>query len=60
MKKIWSEEQVSKLNEYQNKGEFHSFTCDCGEVLMATVEGWRCPNCPGFHQDWAHSFMFGE
>jgi endogenous inhibitor of DNA gyrase (YacG/DUF329 family) len=61
---IWTDEQVAKLNEYQQSGRFHPFTCGqrCPDgksegVLTATVHGWVCPHC-GYTQDWAHDFMF--
>lgn len=67
----FSEEHVKKLNEYQNSGRFHPYTCDrkaetCevhqeprdyskDGVLIATTEGWICP-CGKYKQNWAHGF----
>jgi hypothetical protein len=64
----WTPREVTKLNEYQNSGYMHPFTCpnrgdghgqfngDLG-ALVATVRGWICPYCD-YTQDWAHDFMF--
>lgn len=54
---IWNQEQVDKLNRWQSDGRFHPFTCECGNVLTATVGGWVCSKCPDYHQDWAWAFM---
>lgn len=66
-KSPWTPEDVVRLNEYQNAGRFHPFTCpnrseghgefngDLG-ALVATVRGWICPFCD-YTQDWAHGFM---
>lgn len=60
-------EQVDALNAYQNAGRMHPFTCpnrgdglhrvtaDLG-ALVATVDGWVCPDCD-YTQGWAHGFM---
>jgi len=57
----WTDEQVANLNEYQQRGMFHPFTCQCphpGRVLVAERDGWKCPNgkC-GHKQTWAHIAM---
>lgn len=63
----FTEEQVERLNKYQNEGRFHPFTCcshdGCkrGEredegILIATKDGWVCP-CGKYKQNWAHDFM---
>jgi hypothetical protein len=60
----WTDEQVTALNRYQDAGEVHPFTCgnlhadSRSPVLLATPNGWRCPNptCD-YQQDWAHDFM---
>lgn len=68
--KIFTPEQVIRLNDYQSSGMFHPFTCGSGErcdashggdkgdggILVATVRGWICPWCD-YKQDWAHEFM---
>ncbi len=59
----FTEEQVERLNKYQNERRFHPFTCcsygckreDEG-ILIATKDGWVCP-CGKYKQDWAHDFM---
>jgi hypothetical protein len=64
IKAPFTDEQVKNLNEFQNSGIFHPFTCprkhaDEGDTnLVATKEGWFCPH-PGcvYTQDWAHDFM---
>jgi ribosomal protein S27AE len=58
----WTPEQVAALNDFQQRGEFHPFTCptryDNGThvVLVAHEDGWHCPACD-YRQDWAHDFM---
>ena len=55
----WTEEQTECLNNYQNAGVVHPFTCpndECGDVLVAKKSGWLCPSC-GRTQNWAHEFM---
>jgi len=65
----FSQEQVDKLNHYQQSGKFHPYTCsrtfdECevnqkprdyskDGVLIATTSGWVCP-CGRYTQDWAH------
>ncbi len=67
IKAPFTEDQVDKLNDYQESERGHPFTC-CGEdncrrplkfnngILIATTEGWICP-CGKYKQDWAHKFM---
>ncbi len=68
VKAPWTADQVASLNEYQESGVMHPFTCGGrtldGEehVLRATEEGWVCDKCPGwklkaYHQDWCHWWM---
>lgn len=59
----WTEDQVRRLNLWQQAGNVHPFTCgrDHGatqedRVLTATPEGWRCGGC-SYTQDWAFEFM---
>lgn len=70
LKAPFNDDQVEKLNKYQEHGFFHPFTCcsagteeKCerrngkGEgILIATNEGWVCP-CGEYKQNWAHTFM---
>lgn len=61
IKSPFTEDQVKNLNDYQQSGVFHPFTCgnpDCREILVATKDGWFCPveNCD-YTQDWAHEAM---
>ena len=66
----FTDEQVEKLNEFQNEGKMHPFTC-CSPsninkcmrrkrvnegLLIATNEGWVCP-CGKIKQSWAWAFM---
>lgn len=61
----WDERTVAALNAFQERGDFHPFTCprehftDGEMTLVATSEGWVCSAAPacGYTQDWAHSFM---
>lgn len=60
----WNIDQVASLNAYQSSGVFHPYTCgnrcvsDRGDdgVLVATPEGWICPEC-GYTQAWALAWM---
>lgn len=57
----WTAVEVASLNAYQAAGVMHPFTCDsddepCASVLVATTDGWICPDC-GYTQNWAHEFM---
>ncbi|WP_035796419.1 hypothetical protein [Kitasatospora mediocidica] len=61
----WTAEQVTHLNDYQQSGRIHPFTCGQRDqhpnnegVLVATENGWHCPadGCD-YTQDWAHAFM---
>lgn len=67
IKAPWTMEQVAGLQEWQNCGWVHPFTCgdradhpvvngDKG-VLIPTRTGWVCQFCD-YKQDWAHEFMF--
>ena len=50
----WTDEQVANLNRWQNAGHVHEYTCpNDGLALIATNNGWRCPNCP-YTQTWAY------
>lgn len=64
---VFTPEEVSNLNEYQQAGVMHPFTCGSGNrtdehhldgegMLVATEDGWICPYCP-YTQSWAHEFM---
>ncbi len=65
IKAPFTEDQVKKLNDYQQGEKYHPFTC-CGEygcsrslnngILIATTEGWICP-CGQYKQNWAHKYM---
>lgn len=63
---IWNEDQVKRLNEWQNNRQFHPFTCpgdhpECENQreLVATKDGWVC-QCGKYTQNWAHAFMMGD
>lgn len=58
----WSEEEVKSLNDFQEAQPLHPFTHssddgDDEELLIATSDGWRCPNHPDYDQDWAWPWM---
>jgi len=58
----FTDEQVKRLNQYQNCGHVHPFTCGndkCRAILKATRKGWVC-ECCGFTQDWAHEEMVAQ
>lgn len=58
IKAPWTPEQVKALNEFQACPSVHPYTCGgCNnrDGLVATAEGWRCPDCD-YKQDWAHEF----
>lgn len=50
-----TQELVDELNRYQKAGAFHPYTCglnrkdkyhlDRQGILVATLEGWKCPYC---------------
>jgi hypothetical protein len=55
----FTEDQVRELNAYQDRGEFHPFTCGTDSNhpnLVATANGWICTAC-AYTQNWAHGFM---
>lgn len=63
----WTADQVESLNGYQTSGYGHPYTCPDRDVntyaetlvdrgvLVATTDGWRCPDC-GYTQGWAHQW----
>lgn len=56
----WDKAQVDCLNAYQQSDLMHPFTCGadpCRAVLLATADGWICPECGEWKQNWAHDFM---
>ena len=53
----WSDEQVRSLNEYQESGFFHPFTCRCRGNLVAQQDGWICPNGCEWSQTWCWDWM---
>ncbi len=56
----WTDSQVQALNRYQTAGRFHPYTCgnradhvkDKEGLLIATTDGWTCPECR-YVQTWA-------
>lgn len=52
--------QAVNLNDYQNSGVMHPFTCgnDTGHRLLVAAidDGWYCLDCD-YWQNWAHSWM---
>lgn len=55
----WTDEQLARLQQYQETSCVHPFTCPCsGEsVLIPEKDGWICPRGCGRKQTWAHTFM---
>lgn len=64
----WTPDQVKSLNGYQASTKYHPYTCrdrsrrphkwrlgDKG-ILVATIDGWYCPDCNAVTQTWAHDF----
>ncbi len=51
--KIWTKEQVENLKKRQATMMMHPYTCECGENLIPTEEGWICDEC-SYTQNWAH------
>lgn len=52
-------DQVKSLNEFQQNGYWHLFTCGNDSLhkdLRATEQGWVCDDC-NYTQNWAHNFM---
>lgn len=52
-------EQVANINEYQEQGRFHPFTCGgekCRETLVAHEDGLHCPKCD-YRQFWVWDMM---
>jgi hypothetical protein len=51
----WTQDQVDGLTRWQTSGVVHEYTCGTDSShrpLVATVDGWTCPDCP-YRQDWA-------
>lgn len=53
----WTEEQVEALKKHQANLQIHPYTCDCGQILTPTTEGWACGKC-SYRQNWAHDPSF--
>jgi len=50
-----TDEQVKNLQDYQDAGEFHPYTCCDHQVMNATKQGLVCPKC-GRVQRLLHDF----
>jgi hypothetical protein len=57
----FTEDQVKSISEFQESPYWHPFTCgndSCDHVTLGIArDGFFCPNCHNWKQDWAHSFM---
>ncbi|GAS98895.1 uncharacterized protein RMCC_5860 [Mycolicibacterium canariasense] len=56
----WTPEQVAVINRFQREAHIHPFTCGkCTphSTLIATADGWMCPNNCGYAQDWVPAYM---
>ena len=57
--RIWTDEEVARLNAHQRDGRFHPYTspgdeqCRGERNLIATPQGWVCA-CGQYKQTWAH------
>jgi hypothetical protein len=58
--RIWTDEQVSMLNERQKRSDMHPYTCpgdhrecDAHRSLIATPCGWKCA-CGRYTQKWSN------
>jgi hypothetical protein len=54
----WSYEQLKALDNRQMAPKLHAYTCNCGDVLRPTRDGWFCWSCKKIVQDWCHDFDF--
>lgn len=60
----WDDETVKALNEYQQAGWMHPYTCGNTHhlhsvTLVAHTDGWHCPECE-YTQQWAHTWTLGS
>jgi hypothetical protein len=61
----WDEETLKNLNDYQQSGVMHPFTCRINSnhglgYLWATPHGWVCTDLTlkcDYVQHWAHSWI---
>jgi hypothetical protein len=53
----WNEDQVKSLNDFQQFSNLHPFTCSCHATLVATPNGWNCPDGCSVSQDWCWDMM---
>lgn len=56
----WTSDQVTVINRFQREANIHPFTCGkCSPhaTLVATADGWICPNFCDYRQDWAPAYM---
>jgi len=59
MPEVFTKEEVKHLQDWQDAGCVHEFTCGndkCRSALVPTVRGWICQYCD-YTQNWAHDFM---
>lgn len=52
----FTDAQMAALNEYQQSGRFHPYTCGTDRShpkLVPSRQGWHCVACD-YTQDWAH------
>lgn len=60
IKAPWTDAQVKNLNDWQQCGHVHPFTCpnnhEASRILVASHDGWHCVAC-GYTQTWAHAMM---
>jgi len=49
----WTDKQVKNLELRQAADHLHPYTCECGELLIPTKQGWICDSCT-YTQTWCH------
>lgn len=57
IKAPFTQDQVNHINEFQESGIVHEFTCpNDRSILFASQTGLGCPVCD-YEQDWVHDVM---
>lgn len=57
IKAPFTQDQVNNINEFQEAGVVHPFTCgNDGAILLAHCAGLECQYCD-YTQDWVHEGM---
>jgi hypothetical protein len=56
----WTPEQIKNVNDHQNSGHFHPYTCCNHQTMVATVDGLKCPKCGTVQTDVMDSVLNGS